>query len=109
MLFHSDPVLLTAVHSTRCSLTPGLKYYYVFGDNSSSTWSQEFSFTAAPLPGPSATTRVVVYGGEIFVHMCSVCRHFSSKANQANEAPYACGNRAYLMHFFHFSHFNSAV
>ena len=73
MLFHSNPVLLTAVHSPHCSLTPGLKYYYVFGDNSSGTWSQEFSFTAAPLPGPSVTTKVVVYGGEIFdmcLYMC---------------------------------------
>ena len=47
-----------------------MKYYYVFGDNSSGTWSQEFSFTAAPSSGPSVTTRVVVYGGEIvYVYM----------------------------------------
>ena len=69
-MFHSSPIVLTAVHSTHCSLTPGMKYYYVFGDNSSGTWSQEFSFTAAPSSGPSVTTRVVVYGGEIvYVYM----------------------------------------
>ncbi len=27
-------------------------------------WSQEFTFTAAPKPGPDVTTRVVAYGGE---------------------------------------------
>jgi len=44
-----------------------MKYYYKFGDNSSalaSSWSQEFTFRAAPLAGPDVTTRVVVYGGE---------------------------------------------
>ena len=49
----------------------------MFGDNSSGTWSQEFSFTAAPSSGPSVTTRVVVYGGEIVVIYVTVPgRHY---------------------------------
>ena len=43
------------------SLTPGMRYYYVFGDVYG--WSEESSFKAAPMPGPSVTTRVLSIGG----------------------------------------------
>ena len=43
------------------SLTPGMRYYYVFGDVYG--WSEESSFRAAPVPGPGVTTRVLSIGG----------------------------------------------
>ena len=43
------------------SLTPGMRYYYVFGDVYG--WSEESSFKAAPVPGPSVATRVLSIGG----------------------------------------------
>ena len=45
-----------------CSLTPGGKYYYRFGDDAYG-WSDEFTFNAAPVPGPSVTTKVLAFGG----------------------------------------------
>jgi len=60
---YRDPGLIHQV--TMDGLTPGMKYYYKFGDDGSalaSSWSQEFTFRAAPLAGPDVTTRVVVYG-----------------------------------------------
>lgn len=43
-------------------LIPGKKYYYIFGD-SSYGWSDEYSFKAAPTPGPTVTTRILAVGG----------------------------------------------
>ena len=45
------------------SLVPGTKYYYKFGDDSYG-WSDEYSFKAAPTPGPTVTTRVLAVGGQ---------------------------------------------
>lgn len=44
------------------SLSPGQKYYYRFGDDAYG-WSDEFTFTSAPVPGPNVTTRVLTFGG----------------------------------------------
>jgi len=38
-----------------------MRYYYIFGDVYG--WSEEFSFKAAPVPGPDVTTRVLSIGG----------------------------------------------
>lgn len=63
--FCQIPMPMTTVHSTHSSLIPGTTYYYMFGDSGpGGSWSQEFSFTAPPPVGPSATTRVVAFGGE---------------------------------------------
>ena len=42
-----------------------MRYYYTYGDGVGG-WSEEFSFVAAPKPGPSVTTRVVAFGGESY-------------------------------------------
>ena len=44
------------------SLTAGAKYYYRFGDDTFG-WSDEFTFNAAPVPGPNVTTKVLAFGG----------------------------------------------
>jgi len=45
---------------TLTSLTPGMRYFYIFGDVYG--WSEESSFKAAPVPGPDVTTRVLSIG-----------------------------------------------
>lgn len=47
--------------ATLTRLRPGAKYYYVVGDDSAGGggFSQEFSFTAAPAPGPDATVKIL--------------------------------------------------
>ena len=35
-------------------------------------WSEEFSFRAAPEPGPNVTTRVIAFGGEWYTNMLNV-------------------------------------
>ena len=61
--------MLSFLHPRR--LVPGTQYYYTFGDTYG--WSAEYSFTAAPKPGPNVTTRVVAYGGVcVCVYVC-VC------------------------------------
>lgn len=48
------------------SLAPGGKYYYRFGDNAYG-WSDEFTFNAAPVPGPNVTTKVLAFGGRYII------------------------------------------
>jgi len=42
-------------------LVPGTQYFYKFGDTYG--FSDESTFRAAPVPGPSVTTRVLALGG----------------------------------------------
>ena len=43
------------------SLTPGKRYYYVYGD--SFAWSAEKSFKAAPSHKKDVTTNIIAFGG----------------------------------------------
>ena len=43
------------------SLTPGQRYYYVYGDYYG--WSGEKSFKAAPSSNTDVTTNVIAFGG----------------------------------------------
>lgn len=54
-----DPGALHRV--TMDNLVPGVRYYYVFGDEAC-MWSKEYSFKAAPVTGRNITTRVVALG-----------------------------------------------
>lgn len=45
-----------------CSLTPGKKYYYMYGD-STYGYSGEEVFTAAPKSGSDTTISVISFGG----------------------------------------------
>lgn len=49
-----------------------MKYYYRFGDDAYG-WSDEFTFNAAPVPGPNVTTKVLAFGG---IH--NYCSHADS-------------------------------
>ena len=44
-------------------IVPGIRYYYIFGDDAYG-WSDEFSFKAAPTPGPSVNTKELAIAGE---------------------------------------------
>ena len=86
------PVLKVLWPSCFFRLVPGRRYYYKFGDDSFG-WSDEFSFKAAPTPGPSVTTRVLAIGGILLVFaplklvnfVWSLCR-FGSRRNRWKQA-----------------------
>lgn len=49
----------------RLRLTPGTKYYYIFGCTvGSGGFSGEQVFTSPPVPGPNVTTKILAYGGK---------------------------------------------
>ena len=51
------------------SLSPGQRYYYVYGDYYG--WSGEKSFKAAPSNKKDVTTNVIAFGGQIN-HLTSI-------------------------------------
>lgn len=44
-----------------CSLEPGMKYYYIYGDYFG--WSEEKSFKASPPFYVETNTTIIAYGG----------------------------------------------
>ena len=54
-------ILISFVYNYR--LEPQTKYFYIFGDDAYGNWSEEYSFTSAPEPGPNVVTRVLAFGG----------------------------------------------
>lgn len=48
-------------HTSVCSLSPGKRYYYVYGDYYG--WSGEKSFKAAPSSKTDVTTNIIAFGG----------------------------------------------
>ena len=50
------------INGTPCSLTPGQRYYYVYGDYYG--WSSEKSFKAAPSSKVDITSTVIAFGGQ---------------------------------------------
>ena len=54
-------MLHACTHCTACSLTPGQRYYYVYGDYFG--WSGEKSFKAALTSKKDVTTNVIAFGG----------------------------------------------
>ena len=50
------------LNGTRCSLTPGRRYYYVYGDYYG--WSSEKSFKAAPSSKMDVKSTVIAFGGQ---------------------------------------------
>ena len=45
-------------------LTPGAKYYYVYGSSEGDGgYSKESYFTAPPVPSRTVTTKILAYGG----------------------------------------------
>ena len=61
-----------------CRLIPGTTYHYKFGDNAYG-WSDEYTFRAAPTPGPSVETRVLAIGGK-FMYICVLLLLFKDES-----------------------------
>ena len=58
-------VCLQSCHVYR--LTPGAKYYYVYGGGPYG-YSKESYFVAPPIPSRTATTKILAYGGMMMSH-----------------------------------------
>ena len=57
---YRDPGLLHVAKLT--GLKPGLRYYYICGDEELG-WSPEFQFSAASPADPDTTTTAIIFGG----------------------------------------------
>ena len=53
--------------SVNSSLTPGKEYLYQVGDENG--WSEMYQFRASPGPDPSTTTRIIAYGGTLYLYI----------------------------------------
>lgn len=60
------------------SLTPGQRYYYVYGDYYG--WSSEKSFKAAPRSDKDVTSNVIAFGGQSILTMSALTNKLSTAA-----------------------------
>lgn len=92
-------ILVSFLDGTHCSLTPGQRYYYVYGDYYG--WSSEKSFKASPLSKVDVKSTVIAFGGQCDVmwypqpicHVVAIanCVHLTFSIFNITHADMGCG------------------